>query len=208
MKNVKEILRELGIEIPADKEADFNKAMAENYKTIAEHEKKVEKMQKDLDNANARAEAAESTLKGFEGKDFDAIKAEADKWKGEYEGLIQKQKDEAEKAELDEAIDKAIKEAKGKNAKAIIAQLDMDAIKASKNRDKDIASAIKSLSESEETAFLFASDPEGNRAHFTQPGQKGKQTDVTRESILAMPDKFARIEAISQHRDLFPEFNK
>lgn len=206
MKNILAILKELGIDVPADKEAELNKQVAENYKTVAEHDKKVEKMQKDIDNATERANTAETTLKSFEGKDFEAMKAEAEKWKSQYDGLIQKQKDEAEKAELDEAIANAIKEAKGKNAKAIIAQLDMDAIKASKNRDKDIASAIKSLADSQDTAFLFESDPEAKRAKFTESMAQPKNSangTVTKESIMAIKDRTERIQQIAQNKHLF-----
>ncbi len=39
MKNIHEILKELGIEIPADKKADFDTAVNENYKTVAEVDK-------------------------------------------------------------------------------------------------------------------------------------------------------------------------
>ena len=36
MKNIHEILKEIGIEIPEDKKASFNTAVNENYKTVAE----------------------------------------------------------------------------------------------------------------------------------------------------------------------------
>ena len=39
MKNTHEILKELGIEIPADKKAEFDTAVNENYKTVAEVDK-------------------------------------------------------------------------------------------------------------------------------------------------------------------------
>lgn len=40
MKNIVEICKDFGIEIPADKLAEFNKAVAESYKTVAEFEKR------------------------------------------------------------------------------------------------------------------------------------------------------------------------
>ncbi len=39
MKNIHEILKELGIEIPADKKTEFDTAVNENYKTVAEVDK-------------------------------------------------------------------------------------------------------------------------------------------------------------------------
>lgn len=41
MKNINEILKDLGIEVPEDKTAELQKLVAENYKTVAEFDKKV-----------------------------------------------------------------------------------------------------------------------------------------------------------------------
>ena len=65
MTNIIEILKGFDITIPEEKLADFNKAFAENYKTIVEHSK----MQDKLTAATQRAETAEEALKGFEGID-------------------------------------------------------------------------------------------------------------------------------------------
>lgn len=203
MKNIIEILKGLGIDVPADKETDLTKEVAENYKTVAEFDKKVTKMQTEIDKATERAESAEETLKGFDGKDFDTITKERDEWKNKYETKLREDAEAQEKAELDEAIANAIKSAKGKNANAIIANLDMGKIKASKNRDKDIADAIKSLSESEETSFLFDGSPEDNKARFTEPIKKGSNETVTKESIMAIKDRVERVNMIAQHKELF-----
>ena len=37
MKNIQEILKEFGLEVPADKKADFDKAWKENYRTKSEY---------------------------------------------------------------------------------------------------------------------------------------------------------------------------
>lgn len=47
MKHINDILKEFGLEIPEDKKADFEKAVLENYKTVAE----VESLQTKLSNA-------------------------------------------------------------------------------------------------------------------------------------------------------------
>ena len=49
----------------------------------------------------------------------------------------------------------SISDAKGLNTKAITALLDLDTLKASKNQKEDIAAAIKSLSEAEDSKMLF-----------------------------------------------------
>lgn len=65
MKNIIDILGEYNIKIPEEDLAAFNKAFAENYKTIVEHNKTLEKVAAE----KKRADIAEETLKGFEGID-------------------------------------------------------------------------------------------------------------------------------------------
>lgn len=102
MQNIIEIVKELGIEIPADKESELTKKVAENYKTIVEHTKKVEKLEADRDNWKEQAETAQDTLKSFEGKDFEGMQKEVEAWKlkaeeakKDYESkLAEKEKEE------------------------------------------------------------------------------------------------------------------
>lgn len=75
MKNIHEILKELGIEIPADKKADFDAAVNENYKTVAE----VEKIRTARDTYKQSLEDAQKTLKSFEGVNVDELKGEITK---------------------------------------------------------------------------------------------------------------------------------
>lgn len=176
MKNIIEILKSLNIEVPAEKESELTKAVAENYKTIAEVDKKINKLETERDGFKERAEAAEETLKDFEGKDFDAITKERDEWQAKYEQRLKEEAEAKEKTEFETALNTAIESAKGKNAKAIIANLDIEVLRASKNRDKDIADAIKALADSEDTKFMFATDPEEKRAKFTAPQNNNNDT--------------------------------
>ena len=166
MKNIHTILSELGITIPEDKKAEFDKAVAENYKTAAEFEKKVKRLTEDLDTANERADTAETTLKGFEGKDFEAITKERDEWKRKHEEQEAAHKRETEEREFNEILSSAITEAKGKNAKAITALLDLDKLRGSRNQQADIKAALDSLRT--DSSYLF--DDNGGQARFAQPG--------------------------------------
>lgn len=177
MKNMIEICKDFGIEIPADKHAEFNKAVAENYKTVAEHEKKVNRLTDDLAAEKKRADEAVETLKGFEGKDFDAITRERDEWKTKHDNAVAAHQKETEEREFNEGLSAAITEAKGKNAKAIMALLDLDKLRASKNQEKDIKAALDSLRT--DSGYLFEdnggdpkfTDPKGNGGN-PEPGKK------------------------------------
>lgn len=171
MKNIHTILSDLGITIPEDKKAEFDKAVAENYKTAAEFEKKVNRLTEDLADEKKRADTAVETLKGFEGKDFDAIQKDRDEWKKKHDEAIEKHKKESEDRAFNDSLAAAITEAKGKNAKAITALLDVESLKGSRNQQADIKAALDSLRT--ESGYLF--DDNGGKAHFT-----GGNTDPNR----------------------------
>lgn len=159
MKNIMEILSELGITVPEDKQAELNKAVSKNYKTIVEYENKVNKLTEERDTAV-------ETLKGFEGKDFDAITRERDEWKRKHDEAEERHRKEAEEREFNDLLTATITEAKGKNAKAITALLDLDKLRASKNQQSDMKAALDALRT--ESGYLF--DDNGGAAYFTASG--------------------------------------
>ena len=200
MKNIIDICKEFGVEIPADKHAEFNKAVSENYKTIAEHEKKVNRLTDDLAAEKKRADTAVETLKGFEGKDFEAITRDRDKWKQDYEKAIADHKKEAEDREFNAILETAIADSKGKNAKAIMALLDMEKLRSSRNQEKDIKSALESLRS--ENNYLF--EDNGGSPRFTDPkGNGGNGGTTTLKDIMKIKDPVERQKMIGQNLNLF-----
>lgn len=200
MKNIIDICKDFGIEIPADKHAEFNKAVAENYKTVAEHEKKVNRLTDDLAAEKKRADEAVQTLKGFEGKDFDAITRDRDEWQRKHNELVETHKRETEEREFNEGLSAAITEAKGKNAKAIMALLDLEKLRGSKNRDKDIKAALDSLRT--DSGYLF--DDNGGDPKFTAPSGTGNKGGVaTVKDIMSIKDPAERQAKIVQNMHLF-----
>lgn len=201
MKNIIDICKDFGVEIPADKHAEFNKAVAENYKTIAEHEKKVNRLTDDLAAEKKRADTAVETLKGFEGKDFDAITRDRDKWKKDYEDAMAAHQKEQEDREFNSVLETSITDAKGKNAKAIMALLDLDKLRGSKNQEKDIKAALDAMRT--ENGYLF--EDNGGNPKFTDPkgnGGNGGGT-ITKQDIMAIKDDNERYRMIDQNRHLF-----
>lgn len=200
MKNIHTILSEIGITIPEDKKAEFDKAVAENYKTSAEFEKKVNRLTEDLDAEKKRADTAVETLKGFEGKDFDAITKERDEWKRKHDDLEASHKKEQEEREFTTALEAAISESKGKNTKAIIALLDTEKLRSSKNQQADIKSALDALRT--ESGYLF--DDNGGAAQFTAANNNGGASgSLTRKDILAIKDPVERQAKIAANIHLF-----
>jgi hypothetical protein len=152
MKNIHELLKELGLEIPADKKADFDKAVGENYKTGEEFNRKLEK----LNNVEAQLTEAKESRKSFEGVDVSALNGKITELTNSLAAKDAEYNQRIADMEFDAALDSAISASGAKNAKAVRALLDLDALKASKNRDGDIKAALESVKG--ENDYMFKSD--------------------------------------------------
>lgn len=134
----------------------IDKIMAENGKDIAAEKAKTAKAEGERDNYKSQLETATESLEKFKDVDPTAMQGEIDK-------LNQQLKDKdaeyaAKEADriFSDTIKEAIKTAGGRNEKAVMAMLDMDALKESKNQSEDIKKALETVKESD--AYLFCSD--------------------------------------------------
>lgn len=152
MKNIYEILKDFGLEVPEDKKADFDKSWKENYRTKAEYEKATsqrDEYKTSLDTVNAK-------LKEFDGVDVADLKGQI----ATLQGDLKKKEDEyaAKEAEraFNDTLDKAITAAGGRNPKAIRGLLDLETLKGSKDQTEDIKKALEAVKKSDD--YLFGSD--------------------------------------------------
>lgn len=152
MKNIYDILKDFGMEVPEDKKADFDKAWKENYRTKSDYDKVAgqrDDYKTSLDTVNAK-------LKEFEGVDVEDLKGQIVKLQGD----LRKKDDEyaAKEAERDfnNSLDKAITAAGGRNPKAIRGMLDLEALKGSKDQTEDIKKALEAVKKSD--SYLFGSE--------------------------------------------------
>lgn len=161
MKNIFEIMKEFGIEMPEDKQKGFEKALLENYKTVTDYENQTEK----LAQAGETIKANDTAMKDLQAKldelkDVDVsglnkriseLETEKKTIASEYEGRM------AER-DFSDMLKDCIAKANGRNAKAIIGCLDLEALKASKNQRGDIEEALKNLADSEDGGMLFGEE--------------------------------------------------
>ena len=164
MKNIFEIMKEYGLEVPEDKKKDFEKAVLENYKTMTDYDNQTKK----LDAANETIKANDTAMKdlqekldGFKDVDVSGLNQRIKELEAETVNI---QKDcDAKIADRDfnDLIKESIAAVNGKNATAITALLDVPTLKASKNQKEDIAAALKALTEKEDSKMLFG-EPEPN----------------------------------------------
>lgn len=158
MKNILTILKELGIEVPADKEAGLNSAVAENYKPVADYDKQKEK----LDAANQTIKANDTAIKdlqtkldGFKNVDVSGLNKRISDLEAEKANIQKEYDTKIADRDFDDLVKESITAAKGKNVRAITALLDVPALKAAKNQKEDVAAALKALTEKEDSKMLF-----------------------------------------------------
>ena len=101
--NIIEKLKQFNVEITADME----KAFSGDFLSEREVEKKLSRAENDRDSWKQRAETAEETLKGFEGKDFDTITKERDEWKRKAEDAEKEYSAKEAEREKKELLEKA-----------------------------------------------------------------------------------------------------
>ena len=162
MKNIFEIMKEYGLEVPEGKQKDFDKAVLENYKTVTDYDNQTKK----LETAEATIEANDNAmnelkkqLEGFKDVDVTALNQRITDLETEKENIKKEYDDKIADRDFNDILKESIASVKGKNAKAITALLDLETLKASKNQKEDIATALKNLAEAEDSAMLFG-EPE------------------------------------------------
>lgn len=97
MVNIHEILKGYGIEVPADKKTDFDKAVTENYKTVAEVEKINEKLTKEINDHKETKKTLENTNRAFE--ELKSSNASKEDWEKKYNELVEDNRAKAEEKE-------------------------------------------------------------------------------------------------------------
>ena len=165
-----EFLKGLGLEQDA-----IDKIMAENGKDVAAEKAKTTKAEGERDNYKGQLDTVNAQLKEFDGD----LKAKDDEYAAK----------EADRLFTD-SLTTSIKDAGGRNAKAIMALLDIDALKASKDQTEDIKKALEDAKKSD--AYLFgANEPFNNPVGPTGGGgeELGKDSMASIRAAMGLPEQ-------------------
>lgn len=160
MQKLIETLKQFGIEIPEDKQSEVKKALSEHYKNANEHTKAISKLETDRDNWKERAETAEETLKGFEGKNFDEITKERDEWKKKAEDAEKEysaKEAEREKSELLKEAFADVEFTSESAKKAIMAQIASE-VNVVNGRLRGFNEALEDAKKNDASAFVSKKD--------------------------------------------------
>ena len=174
MKNIHEILKGYDIEIPADKKAEFDKAVLDNYKTVAE----AEKLRTARDNYKSQLDDATQKLEGFKGVNVEELQGKISALTDDLASQKAAFDKQLADRDFDDMLNAAINGSKAKNVKAVRALLDLEAIKASENQSAAIEAALKKVKE--ENDYLFTSEEPIDNGQFvggTTPNPTVKTLD-------------------------------
>ena len=155
MKNFEQILSDAGVELTDEQKTTITKEMGENYKTVADWQKQHDKVQ----TLEETLKTTKEELAKFDGVDTAALNKQIADLKSDLEKKDTEYQNQIADRDFQDMLKESIATAKGKNAKAITALLDVDALKTSKNQKEDIAAAVKTKAEAEDSKMLFG-DPE------------------------------------------------
>ena len=206
MKNIHEILKSVGIEVPADKKEAFDKEVLENYKTVSEvnlirgklenaeserdtyknkydedikkRDADLEDLQKKLKNAGVDAEK----LKTLE-TDLATLKKTYEESKGEYE---KKLADQAYEFALKRKVD-GLKFSSNSAKKAFIADAMKEEMKIKDGELQGFDSFVKSYKENDAGAFISEEPNKQDPPHFS-----GKSTGTDSQQKTDKQEKPSR----------------
>ena len=206
MKNIHEILKSVGIEVPADKKEAFDKEVLENYKTVSEvnlirgklenaeserdtyknkydedikkRDADLEDLQKKLKNAGVDAEK----LKTLE-TDLATLKKTYEESKGEYE---KKLADQAYEFALKQKVD-SLKFSSNSAKKAFIADAMKEEMKIKDGELQGFDSFVKSYKENDAGAFISEEPNKQDPPHFS-----GKSTGTDSQQKTDNQEKPSR----------------
>lgn len=191
MKDIFTILSGLEIAIPEDKKEELRKAVSENYKTVAEYQKKVDALEK----AEGEAKTAKEAITKFEGVDPEKLKEEIESYKKAAKDIEDKYKAESDARVFGEAAEELLKgyTFSSNAAKShVMARLKESGLKVIDGAIMGGKDFMTKLQGEDAEAFKAADAP-----RFTTPvyGQPGDGKPLTKAEIMKIRDHSERQKA-------------
>jgi hypothetical protein len=147
-----------------------------------------------FDEVNDEKKTLESTLKERDTQleslkkiDAEGLQAEIERLQTDNQTKQQEYETQIKQMKIDNAIELALTNSKAKNNKSVKALLDLDKVDLDGDSVKGLEEQIKSLTEAEETKFLFNVEDKqptfkGARPGEPTDGKPGKEVDVSKMS--------------------------
>ncbi|MFZ5974994.1 MAG: phage scaffolding protein [Bacillota bacterium] len=156
---------------------------------MAEHGRDITRLTAERDQYKEQLGAAQAALKNFEGVDVAELKGQISKLTNDLSTKDTEFQQKLADMQFSANLEKAVAGARAKNAKAVMALLDLDALKASKNQDADIAAALAAVKK--EAGYLFEAPA---RVVAPTPGATQNPDDLKNRANEAFRSLFGKGE--------------
>ena len=214
MQKLIDTLKSFGIEIPEDKQADVKRALSEHYKNVGEVTRTLSKVEGERDTWKEKAEAAETTLKSFDGVDVEGMKQSIADWKVKAEKAEQDAKDQLYQRDFADALKTELETVKFSSEaakKAIMSEIKEAGLTMKNGKILGLNDLIEQMKKEDASAFVDDSQQKAqqNAAKFTTSVQKGSGTGgtITKEDFKKM-NLDERLKLKQSDPDLFAALSK
>lgn len=214
MQKLIDTLKSFGIEIPEDKQADVKRALSEHYKNVGEVTRTLSKVEGERDTWKEKAEAAETTLKSFDGVDVEGMKQSIADWKAKAEKAEQDAKDQLYQRDFADALKAELETVKFSSEaakKAITSEIKEAGLTMKNGKILGLNDLIEQMKKEDASAFVDDSQQKAqqNAAKFTTSVQKGSGTGgtITKEDFKKM-NLDERLKLKQSDPDLFAALSK
>ncbi len=135
------------------------------------------KLETERDGYKDQLETAQNALKEFEGVDVKELNGKITQLTNDLAKKDEDYRAKISDMEFTAILENAINGSKAKSSKAVIAMLDIDTLKASKNQSEDIKNAIEKV-KTENDWMFESSEPIKNPVAPTGSGEEGKPKTI------------------------------
>ncbi|MCC3388165.1 phage scaffolding protein [Enterocloster citroniae] len=189
-------------------EEQISFVMAENGKDLKKLQKENDNLTSERDTWKEKAEAAETTLKGFEGVDLETMQKELSDWKQkatEAEKNAQAQLYERDFADALKTEFEGIKFSSEAAKRAIMAEVKEAGLKLKDGKILGLNDLLSQMKEKDASAFVDGAQQQvqQNMARFTAPKKTNSSGTMSKDEIMAIKDRGERRTAIAQNMHLF-----
>ena len=189
MKNIITILTEQGIDLTDEQKEAIQKTVAENYKTVAEFDKKINSVTSERDTLKNQYDEVKKSLDGFNGVDVDDLRqqiADANAHIKEVEDIAKQQMAERDYADAVKAQVESLAFSSNGAKKSFIADLTATKLPLKDGKLLGFDDYVKAYKESDVGAIIDK-DASENKAKFTKEmgtDQKSKPNDHEIAAVL------------------------
>ena len=178
-----------------------DKVLDAHHAELGPVQKELETAKAELNAANETVETQKTTITGlktdleeFKDADVSGMKSKIANLETDLQTRAAEYAQQIADRDFQDMLRECITSANGRNAKAITALLDLDALKTSKNQKEDVATALKALAEAEDSKMLFGlAEPSvmgnGNPIGSVNKGGNSESDAVMRAAMGLPPQK-------------------